>query len=84
MPDTASKIKIKMGLLEVEFEGSEAFLKAELPDLLAAVETLRPEAPRVPRPRRATSPAGRPVAATAVDLRPAVSARPIRFARNSL
>ena len=37
MPDTASKIKIKMGPLEVEFEGSEAFLKAELPDLLAAV-----------------------------------------------
>ena len=28
------KIKIKVGEIEVEFEGSEAFLKRELPDLI--------------------------------------------------
>jgi hypothetical protein len=28
------KIKIKLGEIEVEYEGSEAFLKLELPDLI--------------------------------------------------
>jgi len=28
------KIRIKLGEIEVEFEGSEAFLKRELPDLV--------------------------------------------------
>lgn len=35
-----SKIRIKMGQIEVEFEGSESFLKKELPELLAAVSNL--------------------------------------------
>lgn len=35
-----SKIRIKMGQIEVEFEGTESFLKKELPDLLAAVSNL--------------------------------------------
>lgn len=35
-----SKIRIKMGPIEVEYEGSEEFLKKELPDLLAAVSKL--------------------------------------------
>ncbi len=32
-----SKIRIKLGPIEVEYEGSESFLKEELPYLLAAV-----------------------------------------------
>lgn len=35
-----SKIKIKMGAIEVEYEGSEQFLKEELPELLTAVSNL--------------------------------------------
>ena len=35
-----SKIRIKMGFIEVEFEGSEQFLKEELPDLLTGVSQL--------------------------------------------
>lgn len=35
-----SKIRIRMGAIEVEYEGSEAFLKDELPDLLSAVSKL--------------------------------------------
>lgn len=35
-----SKLRIKMGPIEVEYEGSEDFLKEELPDLLQAVTTL--------------------------------------------
>ena len=35
-----SKIKIKMGQIEIEYEGSEEFLKEELPALLAAVSDL--------------------------------------------
>lgn len=35
-----SKIKIKMGAIEIEYEGSEAFLKEELPALLSAVSDL--------------------------------------------
>lgn len=38
-----SKIKIKMGPIEIEYEGSEAFLKEELPALLAAVSDLYKE-----------------------------------------
>lgn len=38
-----SKIKIKLGPLEVEYEGSEEFLKKELPELLAAVSQLYKE-----------------------------------------
>lgn len=37
---TTSKIKIKLGAIEVEYEGSESFLKEELPALLAAVSDL--------------------------------------------
>jgi hypothetical protein len=37
---TTSKIKIKLGAIEVEYEGSETFLKEELPALLTAVSTL--------------------------------------------
>lgn len=35
-----SKIKIKMGPIEIEYEGSEEFLKKELPALLEAVSDL--------------------------------------------
>ncbi len=35
-----SKIRIKMGAIEVEYEGSEAFLREELPAFLAAVSEL--------------------------------------------
>ncbi|AZQ83375.1 hypothetical protein EKO29_04495 [Colwellia sp. Arc7-635] len=35
-----SKIKIKMGPIEIEYEGSEGFLKEELPALLSAVSDL--------------------------------------------
>lgn len=38
-----SKIKIKMGPIEIEYEGSEAFLKEELPALLTAVSDLYKE-----------------------------------------
>lgn len=37
---TTSKIKIKLGAIEVEYEGSESFLKEELPALLTAVSEL--------------------------------------------
>lgn len=36
----AGRIRIKLGLMEVEFEGSEEFLKAELLELLKAVSLL--------------------------------------------
>lgn len=35
-----SKIKIKLGPIEVEYEGSEKFLKQELPDLIKTVSEL--------------------------------------------
>ena len=35
-----SKIRIKLGAIEVEYEGSEQFLKEELPQLLTAVPEL--------------------------------------------
>ena len=35
-----SKIRIKMGEIEVEYEGTESFLRDELPELLAAVSKL--------------------------------------------
>ena len=35
-----SKIRIKLGAIEVEFEGSEQFLKKELPDLIKTVSEL--------------------------------------------
>jgi hypothetical protein len=35
-----SKIKIKLGPIEVEYEGSEAFLKKELPELIKTVTDL--------------------------------------------
>lgn len=38
-----SKIKIKMGPIEVEYEGSESFLKEELPEILKAVSELYKE-----------------------------------------
>lgn len=37
---TTSKIRIKLGAIEVEYEGSETFLKEELPRLLSAVSDL--------------------------------------------
>jgi hypothetical protein len=37
---TTSKIKIKLGAIEIEYEGSETFLKEELPALLTAVSDL--------------------------------------------
>lgn len=46
-----AKIKIKLGPIEVEFEGSEEFLKEELPDLINSVaelyltKNIQPETP---------------------------------------
>lgn len=37
---STSKIRIKLGAIEVEYEGNEEFLKKELPDLIAAVSKL--------------------------------------------
>jgi hypothetical protein len=37
---TISKIKIKLGPIEIEYKGSETFLKEELPQLLSAVSDL--------------------------------------------
>ncbi len=37
---TTSKIKIKMGAIEIDYEGSEEFLKEELPSLLKAMSDL--------------------------------------------
>ena len=37
---TTSKIKIKLGAIEIEYEGSETFLKEELPQLLSAISDL--------------------------------------------
>ena len=39
----SSKIKIKIGQIEIEYEGSEEFLKEELPSLLGAVTELYKE-----------------------------------------
>lgn len=41
---STSKIRIKLGAIEVEYEGSEAFLKEELPALLSAVSELHQKA----------------------------------------
>ncbi len=35
-----SKIKIRLGPIEVEYEGSESFLKGELPDLIRTISDL--------------------------------------------
>jgi hypothetical protein len=40
---TPSKIRIKLGDIEVEYEGAESFLKDELPALLNAVSKLHHE-----------------------------------------
>ena len=39
----SSKIRIKMGPLEVDYDGSEEFLKEELPNLLSSLSTLYKE-----------------------------------------
>ena len=38
--EMTSKIRIKLGPIEVEYEGTESFLKEELPQLLEAVANL--------------------------------------------
>lgn len=43
-----SRIRVKMGQLEVECEGSEEFLRDELPKLIAAFSELRPPAQEQP------------------------------------
>jgi hypothetical protein len=43
---STSKIRIKMGEIEVDYDGSEEFLKTELPALLAAVSKLYAESGR--------------------------------------
>lgn len=39
----SSKIRIRMGVIEVDFEGTESFLRDELPELLATVSRLHQE-----------------------------------------
>lgn len=43
MTSVLSKIRIRMGSIEVECEGSEQFIKKELPDILAAISKLNRE-----------------------------------------
>jgi hypothetical protein len=43
-----SKIRIRMGEIEVEYEGSEQFLKKELQELLSAVSKLHAQGARTP------------------------------------
>ena len=40
---TTAKMRIKMGPIEIDYEGSEDFLKQELPAILTAVSTLHKE-----------------------------------------
>lgn len=51
----SSKIKIKIGQIEIEYEGSEEFLKEELPALLGAVTELYKETGAHPAPIHAHS-----------------------------
>jgi hypothetical protein len=62
-----SKIRIKMADIEVEYEGSEAFLKGELPAILDAVSKLHGDkgttsltrlqlGARLPHPSRSPAP----------------------------
>lgn len=53
-----SKIRVRMGEIEVECEGTEAFLKNELPELLGAVSRLYNENGPVHVPRNADKPDG--------------------------
>ena len=41
-----SKIKIRLGQIEIDYEGAHDFLKQDLPKLLAAVVELRQKAGR--------------------------------------
>jgi hypothetical protein len=54
---STSKIRIKLGAIEVEYEGSESFLKEELPQLLSAVSDLynKSHATQVPEDSASTS-----------------------------
>ncbi|UTW47719.1 hypothetical protein [Bacterioplanoides sp. SCSIO 12839] len=61
-----SKIKIKMGPIEIEYEGSEAFLKEELPALLSAVSDLYKESGVTEAPT-AQEPVAAPVQNSSVD-----------------
>jgi len=68
-----TKIRIKMGPIEVEFEGSEEFLKAELPQLLSALSKLCNESafgPGFSPSASVTSPGGPPPAQTGQPPRP--------------
>lgn len=60
-----SKIRIKLGAIEIEYEGSESFLKEELSDLLAAVAKLYKESgppPETPNPPPNLGSVGTPIA----------------------
>jgi hypothetical protein len=57
-----SKLRIKMGAVEVECEGSEQFLTKELPDILAAVSKLHSESGAVDEKRVSGRGGGEPSA----------------------
>lgn len=59
-----SKIRIKLGAIEVEYEGSEAFLKEELPALLHAVSELYTKSGGIAAPADVEAYASTNVAAT--------------------
>ena len=42
MPDATSKIRIRLGQVEIEYEGSHAFLSQDLPKLLQTTFYLHP------------------------------------------
>src|SRR5437867_3237343 len=52
----SSKIKVKVGGVEVEYEGSETFLKEQLPELLSTLTKLHKEVGGQIEPERDTRP----------------------------
>jgi hypothetical protein len=53
-----SKIRIKIGEVEIDYEGSEEFLKADLPNMLEAVLKIVPVPPPVAKPHSAAAAPG--------------------------
>jgi hypothetical protein len=48
--DMPSRIKIKVGAIEVEYEGEEKFIKDELPSLIKTVAALHEQTGPMPPP----------------------------------
>jgi hypothetical protein len=76
----SSRIRIKMGQIELEYEGSEDFLKQELPDLLRAVSELYRTHPSIqttsPPPTTSQSPELASLSTSSISSRLAVNTGP--------